>query len=455
MRAPLGSRGALLGDLGISLGAALGGRVRRSRIDMRGRGRWPSAGATLDLDFVNQQGYAYGQGIGRIRDLATISGGAGGTVVGPSGLIVSASAPRFDYDPVSLACKGLLIEEQRTQKIWPTDDFTHANWSVSRLTPVPAALTRLGVPFTKLVEDATTGRHQITIGGAYTAGAYTVTILAVAGERRYITFGRTSGGANTYTVTVDLLTGLVTRETKTGGTVYTPTIESLGNGVYKISTYSDFTAGTYVWIGLAADPTYTDAGQGFQSYAGDGASGLYVAKPQAEIGAFATSHIPAVTSEVTRTVDAGLLSGAMFRDFVNPLEGTLYAEFDSASVISATAVTLGDGTTDNRIQLGINATGQKQGFISTAGVGQVNELAAVAAANARVRLAIGYANNNTNMAADGALVGDDTACTVPSSVSKLYLGTITGGSNILNGHLRRIRYWPRRLSNIELQELTR
>lgn len=42
------------------------------------------------------------------------SGGANGTRTDATGSIVSASAPRIDYDPVTLAPLGLLVEESRT-----------------------------------------------------------------------------------------------------------------------------------------------------------------------------------------------------------------------------------------------------------------------------------------------------------------------------------------------------
>ncbi len=56
--------------------------------------------------------------------------GATATRVNSSGLIVSVAAdtPRFDYDPVTLAIKGVLIEEARQNLVLPSENFTHANW---------------------------------------------------------------------------------------------------------------------------------------------------------------------------------------------------------------------------------------------------------------------------------------------------------------------------------------
>ena len=72
-----------------------------TRSPMESRGLRP----TLSLDFTN----------GGVTDSrVTYSGGANGTRVNSAGLIVAATTPRFDYNPVTLAPLGLLVEEART-----------------------------------------------------------------------------------------------------------------------------------------------------------------------------------------------------------------------------------------------------------------------------------------------------------------------------------------------------
>jgi len=62
--------------------------------------------ATFALNFLT----------GALDSGVTFTRGTTATFVGSDGLIQTAAinAPRFDYDPVTLAAKGLLIEEQRT-----------------------------------------------------------------------------------------------------------------------------------------------------------------------------------------------------------------------------------------------------------------------------------------------------------------------------------------------------
>ncbi|HNB46034.1 MAG TPA: hypothetical protein PLL72_17730, partial [Burkholderiaceae bacterium] len=79
------------------------------------------------------------QGIADSR--ITYSGGANGTRVNSSGVIVAATTPRFDYDPVTLAARGLLVEEARTNLCLRSEDFTNASWQTAGTATVTANTT--------------------------------------------------------------------------------------------------------------------------------------------------------------------------------------------------------------------------------------------------------------------------------------------------------------------------
>ena len=85
------------------------------------------------------------------------------TYVGSSGVITAATnnQPRFDYDPVTLVCKGLLIEESRTNSLLNTDLLS------TQIVTVTAAVRTLSFY----------GTGSVTLSGAHTAvvsgtGAY-------------------------------------------------------------------------------------------------------------------------------------------------------------------------------------------------------------------------------------------------------------------------------------------
>ena len=69
------------------------------------------------------------------------------TRVNASGLIevVNANLPRFDYDPVTLACKGLLVEEARTNSLLSSlIDGTSLSTQDVTVTAVPWTLSFYG-----------------------------------------------------------------------------------------------------------------------------------------------------------------------------------------------------------------------------------------------------------------------------------------------------------------------
>ena len=55
--------------------------------------------------------------------------------------IVNANLPRFDYDPATLAPRGLLIEEQRTNLLLRSEEFDNASWAKTNATITVNATT--------------------------------------------------------------------------------------------------------------------------------------------------------------------------------------------------------------------------------------------------------------------------------------------------------------------------
>ena len=64
-----------------------------------------------------------------------------------------------------------------------------------------------------------------------------------------------------------------------------------------------------------------------------------------------------------------------------------------------------------------------------------------------------YKENDSALAIDAGSVTVDSACTVPS-VDTLHIGNTGPASTPLNGHIKSIKYYPRRLTNAQIQALT-
>ena len=81
-------------------------------------------------------------------ELFTYAGAAQGTFTNAQGWIQpkpAGAVPRYDYDPLTKAPKGLLIESARTNVLTVSSRFEAAAWTKSNATVIPgAALVAIG-----------------------------------------------------------------------------------------------------------------------------------------------------------------------------------------------------------------------------------------------------------------------------------------------------------------------
>jgi hypothetical protein len=92
--------------------------------------------------------------------------------------------PRFDYDPVTLAARGLLIEESRTNLLTYSEQFDNAAWTKTNATVTAnAAVAPDGATTADLLLDNTTNDiHRIFNSFSATSGAaYTMSLFIKAG----------------------------------------------------------------------------------------------------------------------------------------------------------------------------------------------------------------------------------------------------------------------------------
>jgi hypothetical protein len=359
--------------------------------------------------------------------------------------------PRFDYDPVTLAPRGLLIEEQRTNLLVRSEEFDNAAWTKHRATVTAnAALSPDGtVDADKLVEDSTASNtHACSQGFSGTSGtSYTLSIYAKAAERSWVALQFTSNifaDALARTAFINLSTGAV------GTTSGSPTITvaNARDGWWRIT----MTVAATATSASAAVFVYACTADNAASYTGNGTSGIFVWGAQLEAGAFATSYIPTVASQVTRTADTAAITGANFSPWYNPVEGTLLVEA-SSFVNTAAAVNLAAslGSINNR-NFTFLYNGAWGGSTVTGGT-QVSDLqtAGTYTRNVPAKVAYAYRANDFAASVNGAAANTDAMGAVPAA-DTLLIGS--GVNNPINGHIRSIRYYPTRLTNAQLQALT-
>jgi hypothetical protein len=364
------------------------------------------------------------------------------TVTNSSGYVVGINAdlPRFDFNPVTLVCRGLLIEEARTNLMTYSNAFDdNTLWGWVNLSVSSVANTNIDgtANSLKLVEDTTaTVTHTIQKTVTFTSGqAFTSSVYVKKAGRRYVRMR----GANQTTypalVTFDLDTGSVQSTGAGSGT-----ITNAGNGWYRITITGTAGAsvGTSLQIQLLDDSLNI-------TYTGDGTSGVYIYGAQVEAGAFATSYIPTTTTALTRNADLAQMTGANFSDWYNATQGTFLTDVEAKAASFAAYF---GGTSGNEMYTRVAASGPTF-VVVTGGSTQAN----FGASALTSKIANSYKENRFLTCTNAGTVTGDVLGTIPV-VSSLTLGSAPTSSRI-NGTIKRFSYYSIQLTIPEVQAISK
>jgi hypothetical protein len=175
----------------------------------------------------------------------------------------------------------------------------------------------------------------------------------------------------------------------------------------------------------------------------------YIWGAQLEQGAFPTSYIPTTAAAATRSADSAVVTP--ISSFYNQAEGTLFAHFNALGSLNlqtvVSAVPASDSSNDSVFIF--QEGGGVNGWVT-------GRLTGASGFPTRSRAALAYATGaGASLAVDGSLFTNG-ALAQSQVLTKLGIGLLAtgGGNRTLNGHIRRIAYYPRRLSNTLLQQLT-
>ena len=355
---------------------------------------------------------------------------------------------RFDHSPTTFESLGLLIEEQRTNLFTYSEQFADAAWTKVNATITANTVVAPDGTLTGdlLIESTATGAHGANQSFNFTSGTtYTISVYAKQGIGvRNLRFSSGNAGIINFVAVFNISNGTVVSGT---GATITP----VGNGWYRCS----FSATAASTGSTSANPCQLADGT-TASYTGDGYSGIYIWGAQLEAGAFATSYIPTVASQVTRAADAASMTGANFSSWYTQGEGTIYIEAAAnSSTTSMTALTISDNTSSNRILLGtgVNNTIWNP-FIITGGVGQATlSQSASYPPQTSQKLAVAYKVNDFAATTSGINPTTDNSGILPV-VDRVYIGAGATGVAVLNSTIKRFSFYPLRLTDTNLQALT-
>lgn len=336
-----------------------------------------------------------------------------------NGMLKTAAAgiARFDYDPITGYPLGLLIEEQRSNLLNFSESFlttggTQNNW-------VDTNVNRTST--TNTAPDGTATALQLT---AMSANSTIVSSAAVG-----------TSAARTMSVFLKRVTGA-------GNIQYTT-----DNGATWITQ-----AITSDWVRYTFPATTENQIVGFRIVTSGNAIQIWGA--QLEAGSFATSYIKSTTTTATRDADNAVITGTNFTGWYNQIEGTILAKVDSlysaSSGTEQTIVALNDGTSNNYQRITrVNAASRY--YVKNSAIDV--DLAGNAFTTGTSAIAISYKLNDFSYTADGATSSTDTSAAVPTETA-MSIGSWQGTNTYLNGHISKLAYFAKRVSNANNEAIT-
>ena len=339
--------------------------------------------------------------------------------------------PRRDFDGATLACKGLLVEEQRSNLQLNSNVFGTSTFAATVVAGAAASPSGL-IDASSLACTSTSGRAilstSVTSGIVYT---FSVFIKAGTNTSAYIELAGTAGSGGA--VVFNLSSGTVT--SGTGGAIV-----PAPNGFYRCSVTSTAT-------GTGASDMRIGTGDATSKT-------VFVYGAQLEANAsFATSYIPvgSTSSGATRNADVASVSTQAFP--YSSTEGTLVVAWQLAQLSgSPAAIHLTDVAESNRIRINAYLSGINRSTITAAG-SLVDNIDTSSAATGITKYALGGKSADYAVYRNGSAGGTSTNAGFPSGCTEMRIGRDAATGNF-NGHIRQITYLPRRISNTELQTRT-
>jgi hypothetical protein len=387
----------------------------------------PGAGlAPYSLDFMS----------GSLPAGLTFTRASPGTYTDVAGVLRTAPAntPRFDYDPVTHAPRGLLIEEARTnvclQSACGAAPWTPASIGTDPVLTANATIAPDGtMTGSRLAMPAVSGGNASLVyqGVPTSVAPYVFSIWmkgSVGGEPMY--FSIALGGGGVFYSSPRL--ALTTQWRR-----FVVTVPNLPAGGYAVQFGTDL-----------RDPTQ----------AATPAQNVYVWGAQLEQATFPTSNIVTTTAAVTRAGEQ-CVNPFSNRAWFTPPGGSWFAEFVPFAVLAGT----------NPRVIWSSALGSPTPLFFDPGfhLGQYDATSAFLTANAGaanvVQKAVttwapGVGRNCLNGGAVVTSAGLTAGYAVLASTVDLYFLQSYNASESMNGYIRRFNYWPRVLTDAEMQAVT-
>jgi len=383
-----------------------------------------------------------------------------GTYLNASGILTTAAvnAPRFDhvYSATSWASKGLLVEEQRTNSVFYSEQFNL--WAKSRCNVTANSIT---APDGNTTADLLTTSISDAVNEAYVysnnapSGQTTVScsIFVKKGNCDYLRLQiYDSAFSNGVISKVNISTGAIisTSSIGTGWSVTSADISNYGSGWYRVTLNASKPSGSTTSILFSYSSLVA-----VNAVLGDT---VYLWGAQIETGSsFPTSYIPTTTAAVTRSADVCQITGTDFSGFWYASEGSLVVQYDRLNVPTSNGVLFAASKVSSPLQnliYNFASSGNENLSVYNANIDQATfAIGSIPSAGTSAKIGFCYKVNDFAGTLNGSAVVTDTSGSV-TAVEQIGIGYIHGTTANYNGHISRLSYYPVRIPNATLQVLS-
>ena len=344
------------------------------------------------------------------------------------------SAPRFDHNPTTGESLGLLVEEARANLLLRSEEFDNASWNVA-----PAILTVTAN--TQTAPNGTLTADTITTVSSTSALFQTVACAAstVYTWSFYVKLGTMAATDFRFAVRDDSNGAFI-------GSDITPNVTPVTTEWRRVT----YTFTTPVGCVLVRPYPYraTPATYGTTAF-------LWGA--QLEAGAFPTSYIPTTSATATRAADVASIGSSAFTSFYNQTEGTVFAGWSypvtPSSFPRIWQFTEGAAGDQNTFSVSTNFANHNRFGARAQNVVLFDaQQGPDATVNQSMRSAIALKAGQHAYSGNGTAPSTNAGA-MPSGIDRCWIGSLNN-SLYFTGHIRRLTYWPVRLSNATLQAIT-
>lgn len=363
------------------------------------------------------------------------------TVVNSSGLIapINADLPRFDYNPNTLVCKGLLIEEARTNNITYSSDLSNVSWGKFGGATVTTDTT--------VSPDGTQNADTVSISGSKYIEKV---VAAAAGTYCFSTFFKLTGSG---TANLQLTCA-------GSGSTNTALVINLTTGAVTIGFGTPVAFGSEVfgsWVRVYSVGTHVSGSIACYYIAYGGAVSVPIWGAQLEAGAFPTSYIPTVATSVTRNADVATMTGTNFSSWFNASEGAFALQASSTNTSTTNAALFAcHNTAANMIDMYNQSDSQLIGRVRSNNANTAIMPNGTVVDGATETYAIAYKTANMAVSNKGAApTTNTTAYTFTSDPNTLAIGANQIGTQQINGYMRKLMFYPQRIINAEVQAFSK